>query len=134
MSIPYRLTPLKDNISSKPKQGFYAQIVTRGTIETADLCQEISERCTLTTVDLRAAIEALCLSVSAKLKAGYNVCIDELGTFSLSAESDTVISPEEMSADNVRVKKIHFRPSVRMKKSVKNSEFEQVKTKKNSEL
>ena len=26
MSIPYRLTPLKDNISSKPKTGYYAQL------------------------------------------------------------------------------------------------------------
>ena len=131
MSIPYRLTPLRDNISSKPKTGYYAQIVTRGTIDTTELCEEISAGCTLTTADMRAAIEALISSVSMKLKAGYNVCIDDLGTFSLSAESDTVESPDDIHSQSVRVKNIHFRPSVRMKKSMKNSEFERVNTKKN---
>ena len=132
MSIPYRLTPLRDNISTKPKTGYYAQIVTRGTIDTAELCEEISAGCTLTTADMKAAIEALISSVSMKLKAGYNVCIDDLGTFSLSAESDRVESPEEIHAQSVRVKGIHFRPSVRMKKTLKNSEFERVNTKKNA--
>ena len=132
MSIPYRLTPLKDNISSKPKTGYYAQIVTRGTIDTAELCEEISAGCTLTTADMKAAIEALISSVSQKLKAGYNVCIDDLGTFSLSAESETVESPDDIRSQSVRVKAIHFRPSVRMKKSMKNSKYERINTKKNA--
>jgi predicted histone-like DNA-binding protein len=80
---------------------------------------------------MKAAIEALISSVSQKLKAGYNVCIDDLGTFSLSAESETVESPDDIRSQSVRVKAIHFRPSVRMKKCMKNSEFERISTKKN---
>jgi hypothetical protein len=49
---------MKDNISKSPKKGYYAQVVTKGTIDTLSLCQEISSGCTLTVADLRAAIEA----------------------------------------------------------------------------
>ena len=57
MSIPYKLTEVKDNISDEPKRGYYAKVVTRGTIDTLTLCRDISRTCTLTVADLRAAIE-----------------------------------------------------------------------------
>lgn len=124
MSIPYRLTPMKDNISDEPKVGYYAQVVTRGTVTTEKLCREISAGCTLTVADLKAAIEALVSSVEDKLKDGYNVCIDELGTFSVSAQSVPTTEEDGIRAQSVKVKKINFRPSVRLKKRMSMSSFE----------
>lgn len=123
MSIQYRTTPLKDNISEDPKKGFYAQVVTKGTVNTKQLCEEISSGCTLTVADLKAAIEALTSSVELKLQDGYNVCIDELGTFSVSAQS--VVSEDEngVRSPAVKVKKINFRPSVRFKKNMSQTKF-----------
>ncbi len=126
MSIPYRLTPMKDNISEAPKEGYYAQVVTRGTITTDKLCREISAGCTLTVADLKAAIEALVSSVEMKLKEGYNVCIDDLGTFSVSAQSVPTTDVEGFRSPAVKVKKINFRPSVRLKKQMTMSHFEKV--------
>ncbi|MCR5313899.1 MAG: HU family DNA-binding protein [Bacteroidaceae bacterium] len=123
MSIPYRVTPMKDNISKKPKKGYYAQVVTKGTIDTLSLCQEISSGCTLTVADLRAAIEAISSSVASKLMNGYNVYIDGLGTFSVSAESKLVDSEDELRAPSVKVKNVNFRSAVRLKNTVKNSSF-----------
>lgn len=126
MSIQYRLTPMRDNISKNPKEGFYAQVVTKGTVDTKDLCREISEKCSLSVADMKAAIEALAQTIENRLQDGYNVSIDELGTFSVSAESRTVQESEEIRGQSVKVKNINFRPSVRLKSSMKTSKFERV--------
>lgn len=130
MSIQYRLTPMRDNISATPKEGYYAQVVTKGTVDTRELCKEIADKCSLTVADMKAAIEALAQTIEDKLQDGYNVCIDELGTFSVSAESRTVQDADEIRGQSVKVKNINFRPSVRLKTSMKNSKFERVVTKK----
>ncbi|BEG98313.1 HU family DNA-binding protein [Bacteroides sedimenti] len=130
MSIQYRLTPMRDNISRTPKQGFYAQVVTKGTIDTRELCKVISEKCSLNVADMKAAIEALAQAIEDKLQDGYNVSIDELGTFSVSAESRTVLDSEDIRGQSVRVKNINFRPSVRLKTTMKTSKFERVQGKK----
>ena len=124
MSIQYRLTPMKDNISDAPKEGYYAQVVTRGTVTTEKLCRDISAGCTLTVADLKAAIEALVTSVENNLKDGYNVCIEDLGTFSVSAQSAVVAEEDGLRSPSVKVKKINFRPSVRLKKRMSLSTFE----------
>ncbi|MCD8165574.1 MAG: HU family DNA-binding protein [Bacteroides sp.] len=130
MSIQYRLTPLKDNISDDPKKGFYAQVVTRGTVTTRELCREISRRCTLNTADMKAAIEALAEVIEEKLNEGYNVSIDELGTFSVSANSRTVQDENEIRSQSVKVKNINFRPSVRLKSTLSQATFERIKQRK----
>ena len=124
MSIPYKLTEVKDNISDQPKRGFYAKVVTRGTIDTLTLCKDISRTCTLTVADLRAAIEAISESLTTYLKDGYNVYIDGLGTFSISAESKRVEEGEELRGQSVKVKNINFRSSVRLKNEMAESTFE----------
>ena len=123
MSIKYRLTPMKDNNSASTKKGFYAQVVTKGTIDSLQLCEEIADSCNLSTGELMNAIAAITSSVSEKLRDGYNVCIDELGTFSISAESELLPCTSEVTEQCIKVKKINFRPSVGMKKTMKNSHF-----------
>lgn len=127
MSIPYRLTPMKDNISKAPKKGYYAQVVTKGTVDTTSLCHIISSGCTLTVADLRAAIEAISTSIANCLMDGYNVNIDGLGTFSVSAESKVVESEDDLRAPSVSVKNVNYRAAVSLKKAVKNSNFERIK-------
>lgn len=127
MSIPYRLTPMKDNISKAPKKGYYAQVVTKGTVDTTSLCHIISSGCTLTVADLRAAIEALSSSIANCLMDGYNVNIDGLGTFSVSAESKVVESEDDLRSPSVSVKNVNYRAAVSLKKAVKNSNFERIK-------
>jgi len=129
MSIPYRLTPMKDNISKSPKKGYYAQVVTKGTVDTTSLCHIIANGCTLTVADLRAAIEALSSSIADCLMDGYNVYIDGLGTFSVSAESKVVDSEEDLRAPSVSVKNVNYRAAVSLKKAVKTSRFEKIKNK-----
>lgn len=128
MSIRYRLTTLKDNISKKPKKGYYAQVVTKGTIDTKTLCKHITNSCSLTNADMVAAIISLAQNMTEYLLDGYNVNIDGIGTFSLSAESKIVDKHEEIHAQSVQVKNINFRPAVSMKKAMLEAKFEREKS------
>lgn len=123
MSIKYRLTAVKDNISNKPKKGYYAQVVTKGTIDTPTLCKEIAAHCSLSTADMTAAIISLSQQLTEYLLEGYNVNIEGIGTFSLSAESRIVDKPEDIRAQSVKVKSINFRSAVSLKKAMEKSKF-----------
>lgn len=124
MSIRYRLTEVKDNISSKPKKGYYAQVVTKGTIDTQTLCKQIASCCALSTADMTAAIIALSQQLTECLLDGYNVNIDGIGTFSLSAESKVVQKKTDIRAQSVKVKNVNFRSAVSLKKAMQESKFE----------
>ena len=131
MSINYRLTPMNDNISKQAKKGYYAQAVTKGTVDTATLCRDIAAECTLTIADMRAAIAALSQSIANRLLNGYNVYLDGIGTFSISAESKLVESQKDMSSKDIKVKSINYRSAVSLKEEMKNSSFVKIKEKKN---
>ncbi len=117
------MTQLKDNISSKPKKGYYAQVVTKGTVDTETLCQHIASSCSLTSADMGAALIALSQHIQGYLLDGYNVHLDGIGTFSLSAESRIVDKEEDIHAQSVAVKSINFRSSVQLKKAMKKAKF-----------
>ena len=123
MSIRYRLTEVKDNISRKPKKGYYAQVVTKGTIDTQTLCKQIASCCALSTADMTAAIIALSQQLTECLLDGYNVNIEGIGTFSLSAESKVVEKKTDIRAQSVKVKNINFRSAVNLKKAMTKSKF-----------
>ena len=126
MSIKYRMTEVKDNISSCPKKGYYAQVVTRGTIDTKTLCKHIADTCSLSRADMAAALIALSQNITDYLLAGYNVNIEGIGTFSISAESRIVESSNDIHAQSVKVKNINFRSAVSLKKAMQDSKFERV--------
>ncbi|MFA6872756.1 MAG: HU family DNA-binding protein [Bacteroidaceae bacterium] len=128
MSIQYRLTQKSDNINRSPKKGQFAQVITRGTLDTRELCKIISSRCTLTPADLKAAIDAITETIEEKLAEGYNVSLDEMGTFSITAEmlENTSVEDATPTNRNVVFKKVNFRASVRLKKALKNAHFEKI--------
>ena len=128
MSINYRVTPMRDNINKKPREAYYAQVVTKGTIDTHTLCKEIASSCTLTLSDMTGAITALVEKMEQALLNGYNVYIDGLGTFSISAESPLVEHESELRPADIKVKNIHYRAAVPLKHAMKESSFACVKT------
>ncbi len=130
MSILYRLTEKSDNINVNPKKGYYAQVVTRGTVDTNEMCKIISSRSALRSVDIKATLEALVEIIEEKLGEGYNVCLNELGTFSVSSETCKDASMEIPADTHVKVKNINYRPSVRIKKNMHHVTFERIDEKK----
>ena len=128
MSVNYRLTELRDNINrNRPQKGWYAQVMTKGTIDTRQLCTEIANKCTMTMPDMYAAIMALGEALAEKLQDGYNVYLDGIGTFSISAESNIVESPDQVKPRDVRWKSVNYRAAVELKHVMEETTFTKLK-------
>lgn len=123
MSIIYKPRKMVSVIPGKEKTGFFAGKVLGSTIETNELCEHISEKCSLTSADVKAVVEALVSEIDIELKYGNRVRVGELGIFSASITSDVVETTEELKPKRVRVKAIAYLPSVRLKESMRRAAF-----------
>jgi len=72
---------------------------------------------------MAAAIIALSQNLTEFLLDGYNVNIEGIGTFSLSAESRIVEKTTDIRAQSVKVKNVNFRSAVSLKKAMEKSKF-----------
>lgn len=123
MSIIYKPKKAVCNIPGKKQSGYIATKVLGSTISTNKLCKIISEKCTVTSADVKGVVEALVCEIELDLLQGYNIQLGELGTFSASLTSEVMDTPEELKPKKVRINKITFLPSVRLKDEMKKAEF-----------
>lgn len=123
MGIIYKPKKAVCNIPGKKSSGYIATKVLGGTIHMDRLCKTISEKSSLTSSDVKGVIEALVCEIEMELLQGANIQMGELGTFSAALTSEVVDSPEELKPKKVRISKIAFLPSVRLKEEMKKAVF-----------
>jgi predicted histone-like DNA-binding protein len=103
-----------DNLhpEEKKKRGLYPRIIRKRTVRLNELCNNTSKGTTFSAYELEIAARMLVDGILKQLGAGNNVCIDEFGTFSVSAEA---IRPaqeaRDIRAESIRLKKIVFKTS-----------------------
>lgn len=124
--IQYKMIPFKDTINDTPKNGLVPKIVRRGTITTDMLLTMISSGSTFTKGDLLGVICSLTEAIEDALLSGYNVTIDGLGTFSVSAESRIVQSEDEIRANSIKLKHITFKASRKFNDKMKKATFQRM--------
>ena len=111
MSIYYRLDEQTDNLHSKEsrKRGLFPRIIRKRTIGLEELCQRTAEGTTFNAFELEIAAKMLVAAILQELGDGNNVCIDNFGTFSVSAEAmRKVMGQHDIRAESIRVKKNSF--------------------------
>lgn len=83
MSVKYKLVQRKDFSEGAGPDAklWYAQGESSGNMTFEELCDEISESCTLTSADVKAALDRLTWVLSRNLQAGRIVQMGELGNF-----------------------------------------------------
>lgn len=123
MSIIYKPRKHICSVPGKEKIGYFAGKVLGSTVETDNLCDHISEKCSLTSADVKAVIEALIKEIGVELKSGNRIRVGDLGIFSASITSEVVDTKEELKPKKVRVKRVSFLPSTRLKNSMRNTDF-----------
>jgi predicted histone-like DNA-binding protein len=114
MSIYYRMMKQTDNLHSEgdKKRGFYPRIISKRTVGLRELCQRAAEGTTINAFELEASAGIIVRRILKELADGNNVCIEEFGTFSVSAEAVRDVHTEkEVRAESIRVKKIVFKTS-----------------------
>ena len=71
---------------------FFANSVSAEHYSSEDMARDISEASSLSKADVIGALRAFSEILEAKLKLGYNVKLERIGTFSLSVTSDKTVA------------------------------------------
>jgi len=110
-------------IPGNEKTGYFAGKALGSTIETDELCANISEKCSLTSADVKAVIEALVKEMETELLSGNSIRVGDLGIFKASISSEVVDTKEELKPKKVHIKAITYRSSARLKKAMRRAQF-----------
>jgi nucleoid DNA-binding protein len=79
---------------------------------------------------LEASVGLIANRILQEPEDGNNVCIEEFGTFSVSAEAVRAVHAEnEVRAESIRVKKIVFKTSQALMKRLKGFAFRKIPAK-----
>ena len=133
---------------STKRTRYHARVISKGTISSEQLAEEIHERCSLSTADVAAALLALSQITAEKLKDGYNVHIEGIGHLKdgynvhiegighlqLTLQCPPIQSPKEIRAESIYFKSIAFRPSASLKRKLQATRFVRQEEKSHSKL
>ena len=86
--------------------------VLKHPVDTQELAEAISRRCTVTPADVHAVIRSLPEVMAFYMESGRSVHMDGLGSFfyKLSCAGQGVDTPEEVSAEQVQAVRVQFIP------------------------
>ena len=132
MSIKYKFTPIYDNLNEEGEKvkGYYPQVVSRGTIHKDKLFDHISRGSASLRAELSRSWMLIEDSIIELLEDGYDVCMNDFGTFSVSAQSRLVEKKNEIRAESITVKGLNVRASKAINKKLKSAQFEREPEKK----
>lgn len=119
---------------STKRTRYHARVITKGTVSSEQLAEEIHERCSLSTADVAAALLALSQITAEKLKDGYNVHIEGIGHLQLTLQCPPIQSSKEIRAESIHFKSIAFRPSASLKRKLQATRFVRQEEKSHSKL
>ena len=126
MGVKYTFKKVTDNLNSEEDKvkAYYPRIISQGSISTQDMVEELSHNSVERSAELQKSITLIEDFIIRKLKEGYNVCLTDFGTFSLSAESKLVQITDEIQKETIHVKGMNFRTSPKINRKLKDTTFE----------
>jgi len=125
MSVFYQMEGVSDNMNdeSQKVKGLYPRTVKRKTIHTKEMVEDIAGGSASRSGELLSAIAQLTDYIEANLRKGNHICIDDLGTFSLTAECKLVKEKNEIRAESVKMKRVVYKMSNELRRKLKDTEF-----------
>ena len=128
MAVYYSMKEMSDNIHSgeEKKTGLYPRVISLRTVFLDELIESASFRTTLSKQEMRMAFDLIIDRMMEELKNGNNVCLDDIGMFSLTAVSRVVQDEKEIRSYSINVKRLVFRMSKAFLKKLGTVTFERV--------
>jgi len=128
MAVFYSMKEMSDNIHSgeEKKTGLYPRVISLRTVFLDELIESASFRTTLSKQEMRMAFDLIIDRMMEELKNGNNVCLDDIGMFSLTAVSRVVQDEKEIRSYSINVKRLVFRMSKAFLKKLGTVTFERV--------
>lgn len=129
MAITYRLVKQNDNLNpdEEKQTGYFPRVVRGRTVGLRELCRLASVGTTLHAFEVEIAVNMVLDQIRSELLNSNHVCLDEFGTFSLTAESRRVERPEDIRAESIRVKRVVFKTSSVLMQGIKHATFVRAK-------
>jgi len=128
MPVNYKVVKMaQPGVKGGGQYKYYARIAKRSRYSFRRLCNNIAMKSTFSEGDLTGAVVSFVEEIAQLLKDGYTVELLDLGHFSLHVGSEGKDTPEAVTSRSIDEIKIHFRPSVMMKKMIQNTKFKKVK-------
>jgi predicted histone-like DNA-binding protein len=128
MAIFYSMKGMNDNIHSEgeKKTGLYPRVITMRTVFLEELIESATRHTTLSVPEMKMAFNLLIDRMMLELKNGNNVCLDDIGMFSLSATARVVQDEKEIRSYSICPKRLTFRMSKAFLKKLGAVDFERV--------
>lgn len=105
---------------------FYAQGVNNGKVSFRELCDEISDSCTLTSADIKAVLDRTNHTIDKHLKAGRIVQFGELGNFRFGVGSVGSVTLDDFAPSLIKQPRVVFTPGSMLREARKLTTFERV--------
>ena len=119
MSVKFVKSKVKLNFKKEKPTVYKIQQVHYSVVDTATLVDDVAESCGLNKAMTKAVLEGLVSRACRFVGMGHAVQLGELGTVKPIFTTKTKETAEELSADNVKNKKIRFYPGARLQQVVK---------------
>lgn len=110
---------------------YYPNAVSAGHFSSEDMAKDISQSTSLSEPDVLSALKAFSIVLETRLKLGYNIKLDGIGTFSLSVTGEPCDSEKECKPNKVKVGKITFRADSKLRKGMIGIKFYKANLKRN---
>ena len=125
MAIKFKLIQKNDLKGGKK---FYPQVITNGNVSFTKLCQEISERSSLTEGDVKNCLDRLSYVLANHLSDGQNVNLGDLGSFGMNVRGEGVVSEADFSTNRyMRRPTLRFHPGKRLRDVQDKATYQRVK-------
>jgi len=113
------------NASESKHYGFP---LNEGVVSLDEIAGELSQRSTITYGDIENVLRNFVEFVPFILMMGKSVNLGRLGTMRISFSSQGVENPGDFNVGLITTKRIIFTPSVELKRKIRDSKFELVKS------
>lgn len=111
MAARYKLERNPSPTGDKEEQPYHARVVAVGTLKTEGLLRAAQGKSSVSSADIKGTLQLLHELMRDYLMMGYNVELEGIGTFSLSAQCRPVMNKNEIRAESIHFKSINYRPA-----------------------
>jgi len=119
MSVKYSVVQQKYDITGKDELKFFAKAQATGVLDFKTICENISDRGTLTKGDVMATIEGCIHVMKQALKEGQIVRLGDFGSFQIGLSSEGTLLEKDFTSTRIKQARIRFRPGEDLRNMLK---------------
>lgn len=101
------------------KRLYHARFVPDYTVREEELLESVTERTALTSADMKAALDILRKLLVQWLRAGHNVELEGIGTFSVVLTHRPIEDKRKIRAESIDFRDVTFRSSAKLRRELK---------------